>query len=369
MPLYSSLYDLFSEPQIALYFAVLLWAAAGCARRSERVLPLVAVRCHVENTLRPAGSPEAPLSARASLRLPQSMASHSFGPPRACFSSQAAATLSVTWAYIVRYTVAYEGPNLFDDAYKDVLAPPHFGTSAQLLTWVVVPAYADTSCLGSAPARLLCLLRARLAALGSAALPGRRRPTGRPATASGARAIRLQSRRFSPPLTMQVAAAWARDASPCYMLFGELGAMSAAFMTWIPLKTPSARRVPLTIVITSALALVAIANLAPADPDLWSGSREPPPARAGPLTHLAQQLRQHLWCSWRSCAAAATPPPLPSGPVFGDDFGSWLQLLHLLLLLPMPLAQLLPAQPSVEAAPFYAALGLAAAAWHLLGQP
>ena len=80
MPLYSSLYDLFSEPQIALYFAVLLWAAAGCARRSERVLPLVAVRCHVENTLRPAGSPEAPLSARACLRLPQAPASHSFVP-------------------------------------------------------------------------------------------------------------------------------------------------------------------------------------------------------------------------------------------------------------------------------------------------
>ena len=110
MPAYSSLYDLFSEPQIVLYFAVLLWAALGCARRSERALPLVA----------------------------------------------AAVTLSVTWAYIVRYTVAYEGANLFDDAYKDVFAPPHFGTSAQLLTWVVV------------------------------------------------------------------AAAWARDASPCYMLFGEL---------------------------------------------------------------------------------------------------------------------------------------------------
>ena len=81
-----------------------------------------------------------------------------------------------------------------------------------------------------------------------------------------------------------MAAAWARDASPCYMLFGELGAMSAAFMTWIPLKTPSARRVPLSIVATSALALVAIAHLAPADPDLgpdlWSGL--PPPARAGP---------------------------------------------------------------------------------------
>ena len=94
MPVYSSLYELFSEPQIALYFAVLLWAALGCARRSERALPLVA----------------------------------------------AAATLSVTWAYIVRYTVAYEGTSLFDDAYKDVLAPPHFGTSAQLLTWVVVAA-------------------------------------------------------------------------------------------------------------------------------------------------------------------------------------------------------------------------------------
>eukprot|EP00964_Phaeocystis_antarctica_P071284 scaffold43471_cov57-Phaeocystis_antarctica.AAC.3 len=40
--------------------------------------------------------------------------------------------------------------------------------------------------LGSAPARLLCLLKARLAALGGSALPGRGRPTGRPATASGA---------------------------------------------------------------------------------------------------------------------------------------------------------------------------------------
>ena len=39
-------------------------------------------------------------------------------------------------------------------------------------------------------------LRARLAALGSSALPGRGRPTGRPATALRARASRLQSRRF-----------------------------------------------------------------------------------------------------------------------------------------------------------------------------
>ena len=50
--------------------------------------------------------------------------------------------------------------------------------------------------LGSAQARLLCLLRARLAALGSSALLGRGQPTGSPAAASGARASRLQSRRF-----------------------------------------------------------------------------------------------------------------------------------------------------------------------------
>ena len=37
--------------------------------------------------------------------------------------------------------------------------------------------------LGSAPARLLCLLRARLAALGVSSLSGRGRPTRRPATA------------------------------------------------------------------------------------------------------------------------------------------------------------------------------------------
>ena len=50
--------------------------------------------------------------------------------------------------------------------------------------------------LGSAPARFLRLLRARLAALGSPALPGRGSATGRPAAASGARISRLQSRPF-----------------------------------------------------------------------------------------------------------------------------------------------------------------------------
>ena len=59
----------------------------------------------------------------------------------------------------------------------------------------LAPAACSTCTLGSAPARLLRLLRA----LGSSALPGRGHPTGRPATASGARASRLQSRR-SPRL-------------------------------------------------------------------------------------------------------------------------------------------------------------------------
>ena len=50
--------------------------------------------------------------------------------------------------------------------------------------------------LGSAPARLLCLLRARVVAPCSLALPVWAPATGRPATASGARASRLQSRPF-----------------------------------------------------------------------------------------------------------------------------------------------------------------------------
>ena len=54
----------------------------------------------------------------------------------------------------------------------------------------------SNSPLSSASVRLLRLLRARLAALGGSALPGGRDwATGRPATASGAQAGRLQSRR------------------------------------------------------------------------------------------------------------------------------------------------------------------------------
>jgi hypothetical protein len=57
----------------------------------------------------------------------------------------AGSTLVVTWGYILKWTVEYKQAgghsnhsNLLDDAYVDVLIAPHFGTSAQLLTWVVV---------------------------------------------------------------------------------------------------------------------------------------------------------------------------------------------------------------------------------------
>ena len=50
--------------------------------------------------------------------------------------------------------------------------------------------------LGSALARLLCLLRAHLVALDRSALPVRGQPTGHQANASDAGASRLQSRRF-----------------------------------------------------------------------------------------------------------------------------------------------------------------------------
>ena len=50
--------------------------------------------------------------------------------------------------------------------------------------------------LGSAPARPLCLISARLAALGSSVLPERGPASGTPTTASGAQASCLRSRRF-----------------------------------------------------------------------------------------------------------------------------------------------------------------------------
>jgi hypothetical protein len=73
----------------------------------------------------------------------------------------------------------------------------HYDVAA-CATAIVLLAWSKRSLgpFGSAPARLLRLLRARPAALCGSVLLGRGRPTGRPATASGARASRLQGRPF-----------------------------------------------------------------------------------------------------------------------------------------------------------------------------
>ena len=70
------------------------------------------------------------------------------------------------------------------------------GTYRRSLSWLVylsAPQHAQKCSLGTARARLLCLLRARLADMGGSELPGRGGLSGRPATASSVRASRLQS--------------------------------------------------------------------------------------------------------------------------------------------------------------------------------
>ena len=69
------------------------------------------------------------------------------------------------------------------------------------------------SALFKATTRLLRLLRARLTVPGSAALQGSGRPTGRPATASGARASRLQSRAHFPAFDHPGRERWSRPSA------------------------------------------------------------------------------------------------------------------------------------------------------------
>ena len=63
---------------------------------------------------------------------------------------------------------------------------------AAMMTLNRMAAWLKRALLGSAPARPLCLLRARLAAPGSSVRPGRGPATGTSATALGARASCLQ---------------------------------------------------------------------------------------------------------------------------------------------------------------------------------
>lgn len=123
--------------------------------------------------------------------------------------------MSVTWWYIVRYTVEYKmagGKNLFDDAYVDVVKDHGWAISSQLLTWVVV------------------------------------------------------------------ATVWAHQASLNYLLFGMLGAMSAAFVTWVPniplLSSPSPRYIPLWFFPCALMSLLCIYKLphtldAPSEFSFW----------------------------------------------------------------------------------------------------
>ena len=92
--------------------------------------------------------------------------------------------------------------------------------------------------LDSAPVRLLCLLRARLAALGSPALAVRGRPTGRLATASAARASHLQSCRLLPLHNARFPFRNARfpfctrsDPTPCSSLYGSISTPFSLFRT------------------------------------------------------------------------------------------------------------------------------------------
>ena len=92
-------------------------------------------------------------------------------------------------------TVAKGAP--FADCIEniDIGGPTMVRAAAKNHSRVTVAQHGQSDPWAAPPARRLRFLRARLVALGSAALPGRARPTERPATASGARASRLQGRR------------------------------------------------------------------------------------------------------------------------------------------------------------------------------
>jgi hypothetical protein len=166
-------------------------------------------------------------------------------------------SMAVCWTYIFLWMLKYKrdgGKNTFDDAYVDVLRDDHFGTSAQLLTWVVV------------------------------------------------------------------AAVWIRGEPLNYMVFGMLGAMSAAYVTWIPRTTPgrSARMVPASFAMCSAATWYSIAQLQPS---------------------------------------------------LGDTalFHFWIRITHVFLVAPAGLCWLWPGQPTVDGRLLYGALAAASVWWHWAG--
>jgi len=103
--------------------------------------------------------------------------------------------IAVTWFLIVRFTVRYNGPNVFDEAYADVIwggANGNWGYSQMLLTWAVV------------------------------------------------------------------AMVWSHEAPCAYQFFGVLGAMSASFLVYTPFKTPSSTKLPASYAVAAIVGFLCI---------------------------------------------------------------------------------------------------------------
>lgn len=112
------------------------------------------------------------------------------------------------------------------------------------------------------------------------------------------------------------------DAPPCYMLFGMLGAMSAAFVCWVPNK------------------------------DRLRASRG------------SEVSVLFLPCTMLSLLAVNRLPRTLSRP---DDFSFWLALLHVLLVLPQIVSALMPSLlPKMKGASLYRLLALLIALQHWL---
>jgi len=204
--------ELLSEPQVLAYFAALGWSIQYCFRHTRHWWQIAA----------------------------------------------AIGSMALTWWYICKFTYEWKQAGrdyVFDAAYLDVVRPPHWGPTSQLLTWVVV------------------------------------------------------------------AVIWNHESSVWYLIFGMLGAMSAAFVTWVPNDSlQSGRRIPVCYVATSLLSLLSIAML-------------------------------------------------PKTLNFAWEFGLWLKALHVLLAAPKVLSMLWPKQPTVDSCGLYFALFSAIALGGLVGVP
>ena len=100
------------------------------------------------------------------------------------------------------------------------------------------------------------------------------------------------------------------EAPVSYLVFGMLGAMSAAFVTWVPDNNKkSSRHIPTCYLTTSVVSIVAIVQL-------------------------------------------------PRTLYFKEDFGFWLKALHVLLLAPRVFLLLAPYQLRVDGSVVYGVLGL-----------